>query len=68
MSNLKIEDIYTKFGGAVGNLNAHFVSYPNIDWITWSNEFIFDLNLKKPVYNPNWRLFIIKNIEDGIKD
>ena len=22
----------TKFGGAVGNLNAHFVSYPNIKW------------------------------------
>ena len=40
-------DIYTKFGGAVGNLNAHFVSYPNIDWITWSNEFIFSLNLKR---------------------
>ena len=22
----------TKFGGAVGNLNAHYISYPNIKW------------------------------------
>lgn len=29
-----------KFGGATGNLNAHTVSYPDIDWITFSDRFV----------------------------
>ncbi len=29
-----------KFGGATGNLNAHYIAYPNIDWIKFSNTFI----------------------------
>jgi adenylosuccinate lyase len=29
-----------KFGGATGNLNAHKVSYPSIDWITFANNFV----------------------------
>jgi len=29
-----------KFGGATGNLNAHFVAYPGHDWITFSNHFV----------------------------
>jgi adenylosuccinate lyase len=29
-----------KFGGATGNLNAHFVAYPNIDWVTFANRFL----------------------------
>jgi len=29
-----------KFGGATGNLNAHFVAYPEIDWIQFSNHFV----------------------------
>ena len=34
-----------KFGGATGNFNAHKVAYPNIDWISLSNEFIDKLGL-----------------------
>ena len=29
-----------KFGGATGNFNAHKVSYPDIDWITFANNFV----------------------------
>lgn len=31
-----------KFGGATGNLNAHHVAYPEIDWIDFSNRFTKD--------------------------
>ena len=29
-----------KFGGATGNFNAHFVAYPEIDWVNFSNNFV----------------------------
>jgi adenylosuccinate lyase len=29
-----------KFGGATGNLNAHFVAFPEIDWVLFSNNFV----------------------------
>jgi adenylosuccinate lyase len=29
-----------KFGGATGNFNAHKTAYPEIDWITFANNFV----------------------------
>jgi adenylosuccinate lyase len=29
-----------KFGGATGNLNAHKAAFPDIDWITFANNFV----------------------------
>lgn len=29
-----------KFGGATGNLNAHFVAYPSTDWHGFANDFV----------------------------
>ena len=29
-----------KFGGATGNMNAHKVAYPDIDWISFANNFV----------------------------
>ena len=29
-----------KFGGATGNLNAHHVAYPQIDWLAFANNFV----------------------------
>ncbi len=29
-----------KFGGATGNFNAHHVSYPDVDWRAFSEEFV----------------------------
>lgn len=37
-----------KFGGATGNLNAHYVAYPHIDWRSFSNDFVVrKLKLKR---------------------
>lgn len=29
-----------KFGGATGNMNAHHVAYPDIDWPSFANDFV----------------------------
>lgn len=29
-----------KFGGATGNLNAHFVAFPSHDWVSFANNFV----------------------------
>ena len=37
-----------KFGGATGNLNAHYVAYPDIDWHVFANHFVAgDLGLNR---------------------
>lgn len=43
-------DYYAKFGGAVGNLNAHKVTFPDIDWIHFSNTFIENLGMRRLQY------------------
>ena len=37
---LKKQELLGKFNGAVGNFNAHMVSYPNIDWVNVSKTLI----------------------------
>ena len=39
--------LYAKFGGAVGNFNAHHIAYPDIDWINFSDRFIEKYGLKR---------------------
>tara|TARA_B110000003_G_scaffold40164_2_gene37041 strand:- start:9898 stop:11256 length:1359 start_codon:yes stop_codon:yes gene_type:complete len=34
-----------KFGGASGNLNAHYISYPEIDWNSFSDKFLKSIGL-----------------------
>jgi adenylosuccinate lyase len=29
-----------KFGGATGNFNAHHVAYPQMDWVSFANDFL----------------------------
>jgi len=36
-----------KFGGATGNMNAHFVAYPEIDWHRFAENFVSSLGLKR---------------------
>lgn len=36
-----------KFGGATGNFNAHMVSYPEIDWPSFANEFVDSFGLQR---------------------
>ena len=46
INNLKLR---SKFSGAVGNYNAHVVSFPNVDWIKLTKGFVNSLELD---YNP----------------
>ena len=40
-----------KFGGATGNFNAHVVTYPAIDWVSFGNKFVSDsLGLQREEY------------------
>lgn len=36
-----------KFGGATGNFNAHYVTYPNVDWNKFAEEFCTHLGLTR---------------------
>ena len=36
-----------KFGGATGNLNAHYVAYPNFNWHKFAKDFLNKLGLKR---------------------
>ncbi len=40
ISDLKKLPIPAKFGGAVGNFNAHYLAYPDIDWVAFSDNFV----------------------------
>lgn len=37
---LKTIPFTAKFGGATGNMNAHYVAYPQIDWFSFADEFV----------------------------
>ena len=42
--------ILGKFNGAVGNFNAHYVAYPNIDWLALAKQFVENLDLHFNAY------------------
>jgi len=44
MTLLNMVPFSAKFGGATGNFNAHHIAYPDVDWVSFSNEFV-DENL-----------------------
>lgn len=40
LTQLKAVPYSAKFGGATGNLNAHKVAYPQIDWLAFATNFV----------------------------
>ena len=40
----------TKFGGAVGNFNSHYIAYPEKDWIKFGNNFTESIGLERNHY------------------
>lgn len=42
--------IEAKFGGATGNLNAHYAAYPDIDWIEFADKFLARLQLQRQLF------------------
>jgi len=47
LTQLKLIPHSAKFGGATGNLNAHHVAYPGIDWNQFADEFCQHLGLTR---------------------
>jgi adenylosuccinate lyase len=48
LEQLQKIDYSAKFGGATGNFNAHFVAYPEINWVDFANNFVSkNLGLKR---------------------
>lgn len=48
---LKKVAISGKFGGATGNFNAHYVAYPQYDWVEFGNQFLTqNLGLERESY------------------
>ena len=44
---LRLIPFSAKFGGATGNLNAHYVAYPEIDWNNFCDEFCERMGLSR---------------------
>lgn len=36
-----------KFGGAVGNMNAHYIAYPGFGWHEWAGQFLASIGLQR---------------------
>tara|TARA_B000000475_G_C15974811_1_gene438527 strand:- start:101 stop:1456 length:1356 start_codon:yes stop_codon:yes gene_type:complete len=47
LDQLKNIDYYGKLGGASGNLNAHYVSYPEYNWESLMENFLLQFSLKR---------------------
>ena len=48
LRQLKDIDMPAKFGGATGNMNAHYVTFPSYDWHAFADQFVStDLGLKR---------------------
>jgi adenylosuccinate lyase len=49
-SQLALVEICGKINGAVGNFNAHAITYPEVDWQAFSRRFIESLGLQVNAY------------------
>jgi adenylosuccinate lyase len=49
-SQLALVEISGKINGAVGNFNAHAITYPEVDWQAFSRRFIESLGLQVNAY------------------
>lgn len=49
LRQIEAQEYLGKFNGAVGAYNAHFAAYPDIDWLSVSQEFVAGLGL---THNP----------------
>ncbi len=47
IDSLKQLKYKAKFGGATGNLNAHLLAFPAVDWITIANSFVTSMGLER---------------------
>lgn len=41
---------FIKFGGCIGNFNAHYAAYPDIDWMSFGDQFVSKFGFKRAKY------------------
>jgi adenylosuccinate lyase len=46
ITQIKSVQIFGKINGAVGNYNAHYCAYPEVDWPTFAQQFVESLGLE----------------------
>lgn len=47
LNELKRIPLKAKFGGATGNMNAHYAAYPTIPWLQFADDFVQSLGLER---------------------
>ncbi len=68
LENLKKQQFYSKFGGAVGNLNAHYLAYSDNNWENFANTFLNNMGLKRNEFTTQIDNYeSLSNIFDNIK-
>lgn len=50
IEKIKNHRFEAKMNGAVGNFNAHFVAYPNVDWQNFAAQILKELELEQNAY------------------
>lgn len=50
LHHIEKTEIFAKFNGAVGNFNAHVLSYPEVNWLLVTQHFISELGLHYNAY------------------
>ena len=50
INQIKSTQIFGKINGAVGNYNAHYCAYPEIDWPVFAKQFVESLGLEWNAY------------------
>jgi adenylosuccinate lyase len=50
INKLKNIKYTTKFGGAVGNFNAHFYAFSHVNWFEFADDFTSKLGLERNIY------------------
>lgn len=49
LSQLREYKILVKLNGATGNYNAHYVAYPQVDWLKFTKDFIQNFNKQRKI-------------------
>lgn len=60
LNQLKNFEISVKLNGATGNYNAHYIAYPEVDWLKFTKDFVNKFNSRYVRLVPN---FITTQIE-----
>jgi adenylosuccinate lyase len=67
-SDLKKIPVKAKFGGATGNFNAHYVAYPQVNWIQFADDFIQSVGLSRYAFTTQIENYdYLSSLMDAVK-